>query len=48
MYTDLETIYERAGRIEGQKGSITQILILALPNDGNGFSNHLTYSSILF
>uniref|UniRef100_A0A7N2N0F6 ATPase F1/V1/A1 complex alpha/beta subunit nucleotide-binding domain-containing protein n=1 Tax=Quercus lobata TaxID=97700 RepID=A0A7N2N0F6_QUELO len=33
MYTDLETIYERAGRIEGRKGSITQILILALPND---------------
>ena len=48
MYTDLATIYERAGRIEGRKGSITQILILALPNDGNGFSNHLTYSLILF
>lgn len=25
MYTDLATIYERAGRIEGRKGSITQV-----------------------
>jgi len=36
MYTDLATIYERAGRIEGRKGSITQIPILTMPNDGNG------------
>ena len=28
MYTDLATIYERAGRIEGRKGSITQLPIL--------------------
>ena len=35
MYTDLATIYERAGRIEGRKGSITQIPILTMPNDGN-------------
>lgn len=34
MYTDLATIYERAGRIEGRKGSITQIPILTMPNDG--------------
>ncbi|KAK9987704.1 hypothetical protein SO802_027943 [Lithocarpus litseifolius] len=36
--------------LEGLKGGKAQlhILILALPNDGNGFSNHLTYSSILF
>jgi len=33
MYTDLSTIYERAGRIEGRKGSITQIPILTMPND---------------
>lgn len=37
MYTDLATIYERAGRIEGRKGSITQIPILTMPNDGNYF-----------
>ena len=51
MYTDLATIYERAGRIEGRKGSITQIPILTMPNDGNAISNnihHLTYSLILF
>jgi ATP synthase alpha/beta family, nucleotide-binding domain len=34
MYTDLATIYERAGRIEGRSGSITQIPILTMPNDG--------------
>jgi V-type H+-transporting ATPase subunit B len=34
MYTDLATIYERAGRIEGRTGSITQIPILTMPNDG--------------
>jgi V/A-type H+-transporting ATPase subunit B len=33
MYTDLATIYERAGRIKGKKGSITQIPILTLPGD---------------
>lgn len=33
MYTDLSTIYERAGRVEGKKGSITQIPILTMPND---------------
>uniref|UniRef100_A0A4W3JQL4 Vacuolar proton pump subunit B n=1 Tax=Callorhinchus milii TaxID=7868 RepID=A0A4W3JQL4_CALMI len=33
MYTDLATIYERAGRIEGRSGSITQIPILTMPND---------------
>ena len=34
MYTDLSTIYERAGRVEGRNGSITQIPILSMPNDG--------------
>merc|ERR1711988_1728371 len=34
MYTDLATIYERAGRVEGKSsGSITQIPILTMPND---------------
>lgn len=33
MYTDLATIYERAGRVEGRSGSITQIPILTMPND---------------
>merc|ERR550519_3284179 len=33
MYTDLATIYERAGRVQGRNGSITQIPILTMPND---------------
>jgi V-type H+-transporting ATPase subunit B len=33
MYTDLSTIYERAGRVNGKQGSITQIPILTMPND---------------
>ncbi|MEA3359701.1 MAG: V-type ATP synthase subunit B [Thermodesulfobacteriota bacterium] len=33
MYTDLSTIYERAGRIAGRKGSITQMPILSMPDD---------------
>lgn len=33
MYSDLATIYERAGRVEGRQGSITQIPILTMPND---------------
>jgi len=33
LYTDLATIYERAGRIKGQKGSITQMPILSMPSD---------------
>jgi len=33
MYTDLATIYERAGRIKGRKGSVTQIPILTMPDD---------------
>ena len=43
MYTDLATIYERAGRIEGRTGSITQIPILTMPNDGNVFSDYTEY-----
>jgi V/A-type H+-transporting ATPase subunit B len=33
LYTDLATIYERAGRIKGKEGSITQIPILTMPED---------------
>ena len=33
LYTDLSTIYERAGRIKGRAGSITQIPILTMPED---------------
>jgi len=33
LYTDLATIYERAGRIRDRKGSITQIPILSMPED---------------
>ena len=33
MYTDLATMYERAGRIKEKKGSITQIPILTMPED---------------
>jgi V/A-type H+-transporting ATPase subunit B len=33
MYTDLATMYERAGKIKGRKGSITQFPILTMPGD---------------
>jgi len=33
LYTDLSTLYERAGRIKGKQGSITQIPILTMPED---------------
>jgi V/A-type H+-transporting ATPase subunit B len=33
LYTDLANLYERAGRIKGKKGSITQIPILTMPED---------------
>lgn len=33
MYTDLASIYERAGRIKGRKGSLTQMPILTMPDD---------------
>ncbi len=33
LYTDLSQLYERAGRIKGRKGSITQIPILSMPED---------------
>jgi V/A-type H+/Na+-transporting ATPase subunit B len=33
LYTDLASIYERAGRIKGARGSITQIPVLSMPDD---------------
>lgn len=33
LYTDLSTLYERAGRIKGKSGSITQIPVLTMPED---------------
>ncbi|WP_027308407.1 V-type ATP synthase subunit B [Caloramator sp. ALD01] len=33
LYTDLSTLYERAGKIRGKEGSITQIPILTMPED---------------
>ena len=45
MYTDLSTIYERAGRVEGRNGSITQIPILTMPNDGRVSNSSLQASA---
>ncbi len=33
MYTDLASIYERAGVVQGKKGSVTQLPILTMPDD---------------
>jgi V/A-type H+-transporting ATPase subunit B len=33
LYTDLATLYERAGRIKGRTGSVTQLPILTMPDD---------------
>jgi len=33
LYTNLATLYERAGRVKGAKGSVTQIPILTMPED---------------
>jgi V/A-type H+-transporting ATPase subunit B len=33
MYTDLATIYERAGRVRGGSGSLTQLVVLSMPDD---------------
>ncbi len=33
MYTDLAQLYERAGRIDGREGSVTQLPILTMPGD---------------
>ena len=33
LYSDLSTLYERAGRLKGNRGSITQLIILTMPDD---------------
>ena len=33
MYTDLASIFERAGRLHGHAGSVTQLIILSMPDD---------------
>jgi V/A-type H+-transporting ATPase subunit B len=33
MYTDLATIFERAGRLHGREGSVTQLVIVSMPDD---------------
>jgi V/A-type H+/Na+-transporting ATPase subunit B len=33
LYSDLATLYERAGRVHGGRGSVTQLPILTMPND---------------
>ncbi len=33
MYSDLASLYERAGMVKGKQGSVTQIPILTMPND---------------
>ncbi len=33
MYSDLASLYERAGRIKGNEGSVTQLILLSMPDD---------------
>ena len=33
MYTDLASLFERAGRVRGRRGSVTQLMILSMPDD---------------
>ena len=33
MYSDLASLYERAGRIDGHSGSVTQLILLTMPDD---------------
>ena len=33
MYTDLASLFERAGRVHGSAGSVTQLMILSMPDD---------------
>ncbi len=53
LYTDLATLYERAGRIKGRKGSITQIPILTMPEDDKthpipDLTGYITEGQIVF
>lgn len=53
LYTDLATLYERAGRVKGKKGSITQIPILTMPEDDKthpipDLTGYITEGQIVF
>jgi V/A-type H+-transporting ATPase subunit B len=53
LYTDLATIYERAGRIKGKAGSITQIPVLTMPEDDKthpipDLTGYITEGQIVF
>lgn len=53
LYTDLATMYERAGRIRGCEGSITQIPILTMPEDDKthpipDLTGYITEGQIIF
>lgn len=53
LYTDLATMYERAGRIKGCEGSITQIPILTMPEDDKthpipDLTGYITEGQIIF
>jgi len=53
LYTDLSTLYERAGRIKDRKGSITQIPILTMPEDDKthpipDLTGYITEGQIIF
>ena len=45
MYTDLATLYERAGRLKGKDGSITLIPILTMPEDDK--THPIPFSSVI-
>lgn len=53
LYSDLATLYERAGRIRGQPGTLTQLPILTMPADDIGhpipdLSGYITEGQIVF
>lgn len=53
LYTDLATNYERAGRVQGKRGSITQMPILSMPSDDithpiPDLSGYITEGQIVF
>lgn len=53
LYSDLATLYERAGRISGQPGTLTQLPILTMPADDIGhpipdLSGYITEGQIVF
>ena len=52
LYTDLASMYERAGRIKGKEGSITQIPVLTMPEDDQthpipGLTGYITEGQII-